>query len=204
MSRAIEGKRSLLKQEIVKFVEGTITGSKDSSSFKIFRLLNDLRDTDVSVFLNESAKLDSRSKNSAKLLGFKNTYPILCLSDVFTISQTLSIGVLINTIKEVLADNDMMSKKEIEDSAKNFNTHLQDESATIKFFIGLMQVLKGSTIDIKSIARQLNKEYLTHDALDCETLDCINAISSGSIDAYEQLIFKLNCSQSRELLVELF
>ena len=56
----------------------------DSTYFEMFRLLIDLRETDISIFLNESSKFDSQNKKSAGLMGFKHTYPILCLSDVFT------------------------------------------------------------------------------------------------------------------------
>jgi hypothetical protein len=63
-----------------------------------------LREADVLSLLNESAKLDENSKKSAKLLGFKHSYPILCLADIFTRSSTLSFSVLINSLKEILAD----------------------------------------------------------------------------------------------------
>lgn len=75
---------------------------------------------------------------SANLLGFKHTYPILCLSDVYTRSSTLSINVLINSIKEVLVDGEMLNGEEKDNSAKNFNTHLQKEPLTVSYFIGLL------------------------------------------------------------------
>ena len=123
LNMAIRGNKSHIRQELVNMVENLLMQSGNTYC-DIFKLLIDLRETNISSFLNESSLFDSNCKKSANLLGFKHTYPILCLSDIFTRSSTLSINVLVNTIKEVLVDAEMLSLEEIQDSANNFNTHL--------------------------------------------------------------------------------
>ena len=57
---------------------------------------------------------------------------------------------------------------------------------------------------MKSIALEISKQNLAHNALDAVTLEMIHSISHGSQDGFEHIIFKLGCASSREIMIEFF
>lgn len=91
------------------------------------------------------------------MLGFNQTYPIMCTVDIFTVSSTLSCRVLVSTIKQILNEGNMLTAKEKADQVQNFNTSKQVQSVTEKFFLAMMYLTKGSEIDVKSIGQEVNK-----------------------------------------------
>ena len=98
----------------------------------------------------------------------------------------------------------MISDKERKDAAKNFNTNLQNESVTERFFIAMMYITKGEHIDIKGIAKLVNKKSQSITPIDADNLELLLAVSQHSADAFEQMVYKLGCSQAREQLMEMY
>ena len=133
-----------------------------------------------------------------------STYPVLCLVDLFTTSSTLSNSALICSLREMLNEEGMLEKKEQESSSKNFNTSKQVTFVIEQFFLALIYLAKGDNIDLKSIANSINKKNPNSPNIDADVLENLEAISQHSLDDLEQVIFKLGCQQSRELILEFY
>lgn len=72
-------------------------------------------------------------------------------------SSTLSNSVMVNAIKEVLVDGEMLTDEEKQEAAANFNTSDQNSTLVEMIFLALMYLVKGDSIDLKSIAKGVNK-----------------------------------------------
>ena len=64
---------------------------------------------------------------------------------------------MVNAIKEVLVDGEMLTDEEKQEAAANFNTSDQNSTLVEMIFLALMYLVKGDSIDLKSIAKGVNK-----------------------------------------------
>lgn len=170
------GKKSKLKKELIGLLQELMVDT-DKSYFSVFQLLNELREADIGRLLEESSNLGEGLEKSCRLLGFKSTYPIMCLVDIFTTSSTLSNSVLICSLREILSEGGMLEKKEKEVASKNFNTSKQQQSIIEQYFLAMIYLSKGDNIDLKSIAKTINKKNPNAPNIDSDALTNLEAIS---------------------------
>ena len=103
-----------MKRELSSYLENLLK-KNEMPYYEVFTLLIELRESNVTRLLEESAKLSSKDARYSKMLGFQQTYPILCLIDIFSMSSTLSNSLLISSIKEIMAEGKMLTKAEKEE-----------------------------------------------------------------------------------------
>ena len=109
---------SKLKESVASFA--STHAAKDPVISKLFTALHSLRKANVSSMLYEALQPEQGDKHS-KLLGFKQSYPVLCVADLFAPTSSLSNDIVCTTIREVMISTGAL-KGDLEEEEKNFQT----------------------------------------------------------------------------------
>ena len=104
----------------------------------------------------------------------------------------------------------MISEDEIKVIKAQYNTHNQTLSTLEACTFGLIYLSVGDSIDLRDIAKEINSDNSKtpnsagEQSIDESKAELLTLVGQKSADAFEQLLFRLNFTQQKDVMMEFY